>query len=64
MVKKKKVTKKNPGKQVNDTLASLKDLDKNISKAMKNMNASIHISIQTDQEKKAPKKKKKVVKKK
>lgn len=61
---KKKVTKKNPGKQVSDALASLNDLDKNISKAMKNMTASINISISSDLPKVPNKKAKKKVKKK
>lgn len=61
MATKKKVQKKNPGKQVTDALSSLKDLDKNISKAMKDMNASINISISTTVP--AQKKKKKVKKK-
>lgn len=45
---KKKVAKKNSRDQVADTLSGLKDLDKNISKIMKNMNASINISISSD----------------
>lgn len=61
MVKKKKVTKKSP-KKVEDTLSALSNLDKNISKAMKNMSGSINISISLPQE--TPKKKKKAVKKK
>lgn len=61
---KKKVIKKNSGKQVSDALATLNDLDKNISKAMKNMSASINISISGDIPKIPNKKSKKKVKKK
>jgi hypothetical protein len=51
--------KKKPGKKVDDTVAGLQDLDKTISKAMKDMSASINITLSTTiptQEKKKKKK--------
>lgn len=42
---KKIVTKKKPVKKASSAIPGLEDLDKNISKAMDGMNASINISI-------------------
>lgn len=56
---KKKVTKKKPVKQASSAIPGLADLDKNISKAMKDMNVSLNISISGQMPTQKPKGKKK-----